>query len=282
MLRAAACFSLGNVPPSEMDLRSLERQEKLRIGLFARTASGRALWGYRADERFLFCSTFKVFLVATVLKLAARKPELMQRRIPLAPGKQLGRSPITGREPLAPWMTVEQLCAAAVQYSDNAAANYLLAMIGGPGAVTRMLRLLGDKVSRLDRTEPALNDTSPSGLLDTTTPRSAADALACVFHGGMMPEAAVAHLRGWMTNEHNGVRRIRAGIPAGWQVANKPGTNDDGSVNDIAALRTRSGQEYFLSIYVQAQSNDILRVEHIIATLAAKFSTEILRASIDR
>jgi len=52
---------------------------------------------------------------------------------------------------------VSDLCAAAVEWSDNAAANLLLSALGGPAAITRYARLLGDSITRLDRTEPTLN-----------------------------------------------------------------------------------------------------------------------------
>jgi beta-lactamase class A len=67
-------------------------------------------------------------------------------------------------------LPVERLCAAAIQVSDNAAANLLLARIGGPAGLTRFFRSAGDTVSRLDRTEPALNSNIPGDPRDTSSP----------------------------------------------------------------------------------------------------------------
>lgn len=41
---------------------------------------------------------------------------------------------------MATGMTVAELCAAAIQYSDNTAANLLLNLIGGPPGLTRFAR----------------------------------------------------------------------------------------------------------------------------------------------
>ena len=54
-------------------------------------------------------------------------------------------------------MTLADLCAAAVQVSDNAAGNLLLQTIGGPSAITDFARSIGDDRTRLDRWEIELN-----------------------------------------------------------------------------------------------------------------------------
>ena len=67
-------------------------------------------------------------------------------------------------------MTLAALCAAAIEYSDNTAANLLLQTIGGPEGLTRYARSLGDEQTRLDRLEPDLNSAVPGDERDTTTP----------------------------------------------------------------------------------------------------------------
>ena len=42
-------------------------------------------------------------------------------------------------------MTLAELCAAAVQVSDNTAGNLLLQTIGGPPAITAFARSIGDR-----------------------------------------------------------------------------------------------------------------------------------------
>ena len=67
-------------------------------------------------------------------------------------------------------MTVSALCAAAIGYRDDTAANLLVDLLGGPPAATAFARSLGDQVTPLDRTEPTLNDVPPGDQRDTTTP----------------------------------------------------------------------------------------------------------------
>ena len=56
---------------------------------------------------------------------------------------------------------VRDLCRATLTTSDNAAANLLLERICGPRGLTRDLRRLGDRVTRLDRWETELNTAIP-------------------------------------------------------------------------------------------------------------------------
>src|SRR6185312_6461384 len=107
----------------------------------------------------------------------------------------LGVSPATTKN-LARGMTVAELCEAAVIYSDNCAANLLLAAAGGPGAVTAFWRRLGDTVTRLDKIEMALN--LPDGEKDTTTPAAMMGNLQAMLLGDALSFASRDRLLGWM------------------------------------------------------------------------------------
>ncbi|CAM5726680.1 hypothetical protein SGLAM104S_06944 [Streptomyces glaucescens] len=76
------------------------------------------------------------------------------------------------RKHLAEGMTVAELCDVTIRYSDNAAGNLLLRELGGPTAITRFARSLGDTVTRLDRWETELNSAEPWRVTDTTSPRA--------------------------------------------------------------------------------------------------------------
>lgn len=74
-------------------------------------------------------------------------------------------------------MTVAELSAAAVQYSDNAAANLLLKELGGPAGLTAFMRSIGDTTFRLDRWELELNSAIPGDARDTSSPRAVTESL---------------------------------------------------------------------------------------------------------
>lgn len=247
-------------------LTDLERRQGVRIGAVMQAANGSAVLSHRADERFLLCSTFKVFLAGAVFKLAEADPRLLARPIGLPKNRKVVNSPVTA--PLSS-LSVEDLCAAAITVSDNTAANALLDLVGGPAGLTQTFRRLGDRASRLDRIEPQLNVGAPGDLRDTTTPAAVAGSLRRLLLGpGLLAPADRGRILGWMAHESNGTRRIRAGMPAGWSVCNKPGTNYAGAANDIAVVRSPGGSAFTVAIYVDSPRPDIAANEDIIARVA--------------
>lgn len=105
-----------------------------------------------------------------------------------AAGRLAGHTHPLRQNALVPWspisekylttgMTVAELSAAAVQYSDNAAANLLLKELGGPAGLTAFMRSIGDTTFRLDRWELELNSAIPGDARDTSSPRAVTESL---------------------------------------------------------------------------------------------------------
>src|SRR6185369_17244884 len=110
-------------------LAVLEVSSGGRLGVAAlNTADGSQL-NHRADERFPMCSTFKVLAASAILACSAHKDGLLQRRIPYAQSDLVAYSPVTQKH-VGAGMTIAELCAAALQYSDNTAGNLLMRMLG--------------------------------------------------------------------------------------------------------------------------------------------------------
>jgi beta-lactamase class A len=153
------------------DFATLEADSGGRLGVAVlHSGPGGFIFGHRADERFPMCSTFKLLAAAAVLKLVDDGKETLDRRVIFATSDLVPYSPVTKDHADGTGMTVGELCAAAVTVSDNTAGNLIVARLGGPQALTDYVRSLGDPVTRLDRTEPELNEALPNDPRDTTTP----------------------------------------------------------------------------------------------------------------
>jgi beta-lactamase class A len=190
---------------------------------------------YRADDPFAFCSTFKTLAAAAVLH---RYPlSHLDKRVTYTKADVNSISPIT-KDHIATGMTIRQLCDAAIRYSDGTAGNLLMRDIGGPAQLTAYMRELGDTISRMDQYEPELNRDRPQDPRDTTTPR----AIAADYHKLVLGDALTtdkrALLKDWLQRNATsvGAKRIRAGLPRGWPVADKTGTGNYGRANDIAII----------------------------------------------
>ncbi|GAB2965523.1 class A beta-lactamase [Amycolatopsis acidiphila] len=243
-------------PAGEPPFAALEKQFGGRLGVAALDTGSGATTGYRAGERFLMCSTVKALLVAAVLQRSSADPALLDRRIRYTRADLIAHSPVTASR-LADGMTVAELCEAALTVSDNAAENLLSAQFGGPAAVTAFLRALGDPLTSSDRTEPALNDSALGDLRDTTTPSWFVRDLQRVALGtAPLTEGQRGRLTGWMTACTTGAAQIRAGVPAGWQVADKTGSGSAGESNDVGIVRPPGRAPIVLAIFTAPASKD--------------------------
>ena len=205
------------------------------------TQTGRRL-DYRGDERFPMCSSFKALAAAAVLAKVDQGHDTLDRRVQFGVERVVPYSPGTEKHAGTDGMTLAAICEAAVTLSDNTAGNLMLDAIGGPAGLTAFLRGIGDPVTRLDRTEPTLNEALPGDVRDTTTPLAmAADLRRLVLDDALRP-ASRAQLAAWLLACRTGAARLRAGVPASWSVGDKTGTGERGSATDVGVLWLPNGR----------------------------------------
>ncbi|MBU2668141.1 class A beta-lactamase [Actinoplanes bogorensis] len=240
-------------PAPALPLSGLEKQFGARVGVHAiDTASGRTM-SYRADERFAHASTFKALLAGVLLR---RMSDDDRRRV-IAYGKTdlLEWAPITAKH-VSTGMTIDALIAAAVQYSDNTAANLLLEQIGGPAGLQRELRAIGDKTTIVSRSEPTLNEATPGDKRDTSTPRALAEDLRRMVLGDVLPPDRRDKLTELLVGNTTGDALIRAGVPTGWKVGDKTGSGGHGTRNDIAVVWPPTGGPLVIAVQTDGGTGD--------------------------
>ncbi len=246
----------------------LEKKFDGQIGVMAiDTGSGKRI-ANREHERFPMCSSFKMVLAAAVLNKSITTPSLMQKEIPVTEADMAPHAPITSKQ-IGKTVSVDTLCDAIVRFSDNPAANLLLKEIGGPAAVTAYARSLGDKDYRSDRMETVLNSAVPGDPRDTTTPAAMAATMQALVLGKALPPAQQEKLKDWMLHNTTGDEKIRAGVPAGWQVAEKTGNcGRYGASNDIGVLYPPGRAPIVLIVYTRRPKLEHEGSNEIIAEVA--------------
>jgi beta-lactamase class A len=257
-------------------LAALESSFGGRLGVCALRADGALAVGYRGIERFPMCSTAKVLLVGAILHRSERDSRLMSQRIDFAADFLVTYSPVTAQR-VGTGMTAHELCAAAITYSDNTAANLLMRLIGGPAAVTRYARSIGDRHFRLDRWETALNSAVPGDARDTTTPDAMAHTLRRLVLGDALAPMQRTQLQQWLSANTTGDTRIRAGVPAGWIVGDKTGTGAYGSTNDIAVVWPPARPALVMAIYSTQQVANAPPRADVVAAAASIVADWVLR-----
>jgi len=265
--RVACALALGLIPARSAralaptlaaDLARIEAESGGRLGVAVLDRASGAQAGHRTDERFPLCSTFKLLAAAALLSRVDAGDERLDRRLHFEERDLVVYSPVTQRYAGAPGMPLADVCAAAITVSDNTAANLLLAEIGGPAGLTAYVRSLGDRVTRLDRREPELNEALPDDPRDTTSPAAMVADLDALLIGNALSGESRHRLTGWLLAGKTGDARLRAGVPNGWQVGEKTGTGERGTANDVGILWPPGRSPALVAVYLtqSPQSGD--------------------------
>ena len=237
-------------------LAALEDRYGATVGFYGvNPGTGRTV-GYRENDVFATCSTFKAYVAAQILQQDQRGDLRLTEEVYIDPALFVPvASPVT-KPNLGGWMPFSDLCAAAVRQSDNTATNLMLEVLGGPSSVTEFARSVGDDRTQMVRWEPELNSAIPGDPRDTTSPLAMSTGFSNMLTGDVLDEPHRAQLWEWMSTITTGDKRIRAGLPAGWGIADKTGSGDFGSTNDLGVAYGPGGERLQLGVMARTRSDD--------------------------
>lgn len=250
LIRPLSAFAstLPGGTSTESEFAQLEETFGGRLGVDVYDTGNDMHFGYRSGERFPMCSTFKVMLVGAILAQSMKTDAILGRRIRYAQHDLVTYSPVTGKH-VAHGMAVSELCKAAIQHSDNTAANLLIKMLGDVAAVTAFARSIGDTEFRLDRNETELNTAIPGDERDTSTPAAMGRSLRDLVLGDALHDRQRKPLKDWLLRNTTGQDRIRAGVPNDWEVGDKTGSGAYGTTNDLALVWPPKRSPISLAVY---------------------------------
>lgn len=204
--------------------------------------------------------------------------------------------------------TVGDLIRRAVIESDNAAADILMARLGGAEAVQRVLLNKGLTGVRIDRDERHLQSeilglawragfVDPEAFeraaaaipekrrteafnkyltdpRDTATPRAMAALLTALDAGQALSPASTAYLLKAMSDTTTGPDRLKAGLAPGWTIAHKTGTSGSwngvtAATNDVGILTSPTGQKFAIAVFVADSTAGAAQRAAVIARIAS-------------
>ncbi|WP_017667594.1 class A beta-lactamase [Sandarakinorhabdus sp. AAP62] len=237
-------------------ISQIERSAGGPIGISLIDTQTGERFGHRANDRFPLCSTFKLLLAARLLHGADKGEWTMNDRLPVTKADLLFNAPFTERR-VGGSASLLELAEAMAVLSDNPAANIALARIGGPVALTRWLRATGDRITRLDRNEPEMNNERPGDPRDTTTPTAMLATTRALVEGGILSSAARRTLFGWMQASKTADSMIRAALPPGWQEANKTGAGSWHARNIVSVITPPGRKPIWVAAYLFAAKSEL-------------------------
>jgi beta-lactamase class A len=271
---AAPALARAAMPPKRLDVGADYGWAALDM------ATGRVS-SVNPDARFPMCSSFKWLVAACVLARVDAGREHLDGRlsfglpdlVPSSSGPEAAL--VAGSQ--RPSLTVDELCASAVELSDSTAANLLLATIGGPSGLTAWLKTHGDPVTRLDRTELALNRVGRGDVRDTTTPAAMLGNLHRILYGDVLSPSSRARLFGWLLRCQTGATRLKAGLPPSWRIAHKTGTwmpgrghsrDERSAAGDVGVLIPPNGPPVLIAAYTAGSERPQAEIDRWFADLA--------------
>ncbi|HEU0045551.1 MAG TPA: serine hydrolase [Sphingomonas sp.] len=203
--------------------------------------------------------------------------------------------------------SVGDLLTRALTQSDNTANDKLLWLAGGPSAVRAMIenkrlgpirfgpgeRLLQAKTAGLnwlpsfsqggafaaaraalprERRVAAL-DAYIADPPDGAQPVAIADALARLARGELLSETSTRVALSTMSQTVTGRARLRAALPAGWQIAHKTGTGQDlagrnAGFNDVGLLTAPDGRRYAIAVMIGDTTRPVRERQALIQSVA--------------
>lgn len=265
----------GRLKRLEAEFAAIEAKSGGRLGVAVLDTQTGERVGYRADERFAMCSTFKLLAVAATLSRVDGGKDSLARRVQIVQADLATYSPATKGRVGGRGMSVEELCEAAMTVSDNTAASLLLRGLGGPAGLTAYARFLGDTQTRLDRTEPDLNEAAPGDSRDTTTPAAMlADLQSLTLKDALSP-ASRELLICWMVKNKTGDARLRAGLPGNWRVGDKTGSGLHGTTNDVGVLWPAGRRPLLVCVYLTNSAKTDDQRDAVIASVARAIAAAV-------
>ena len=269
--------SRARARPTSFEATILAIEQKLggRVGAAFRDTHDGRRGSYRGTERFPMCSTFKLLAAAAVLDRVDRGAERLDRVVRYGHDRVLAYAPVTSQH-VDDGMSVAALCAAAIEHSDNTAGNLLLDIIGGPAGLTTYLRALGDTVTRLDRTEPALNSAVPGDPRDTTSPMAMLETMnRLLVDKAALSDTSRRRLREWLVASTTGSERLRAGLPRDWHIGDKTGTGDHAATNDVAVAWPPHRRPVLITVFMVDSPRPLAERNRAMAEIARALTSNL-------
>lgn len=248
----------------QIKLENLEKMFDGKIGVYAIDTNNNKIFAYHANDRFPVQSTFKLIGVSALLNLCHKNKNVLQEKIHYTKDDLVFWHPVTGKY-VTDGMTLKALSEAAISYSDNTAINLIMKRIGGAQSIANFARAIGNNTFNVEHYESELNS-NPKDKHDTSTPKDMAVSLQKLTLGNILIQPQRKQLVAWMKNNTTGYKKIRAGVPHGWVVADKTAGGSYGISNDLGIMWSPVCRPIVLAIYTVRNKHDAKGRDDIVAS----------------
>lgn len=261
-----------------------------KTGIAVQRIDGEWSLSQRGADLFPQQSVSKLWVTLTVLDAVDQGRLKMDQRVRIGPEDlTLFHQPLAARvrSEGSVTLSIRELIETAITHSDNTANDSLLRTVGGPNAVRAFIakkdlgsirfgpgeRLLQAATSGLswqqsysvgrnfESARAALPDTTRriamdnylANPVDGASPAAIASALTRLARGTLLSPESTEYLQGVLSRTKSGPKRLKAGLPPGWQFMHKTGTGQNlggmtAGYNDIGIATAPDGTRYAIVV----------------------------------
>lgn len=170
------------------------------------------------------------------------------------------------------YLTLDQLLRYTVSHSDNNGCDILLRVVGGAPVVQKFINQQGIKDFTIKLNEQQMN-TFESYFVNTSTPLATTDLLEKFYKGKVLKKETTKYLYQIMVETSRGLTWMKAGLPAGTELAHRTGIsgrneqNIRAAMNDVGIVKLPNGKHFILSVYLKNINEEMKDTEKIIADI---------------
>jgi beta-lactamase class A len=286
IMTLVSCWGISNAQNQsdlsiENKLKNLESSTEGRLGIYAINTENGHVIEYRSDEAFPMGCTSKVMGVSALLKKSMSDPSLLSTKVKYSKENLENWSPVTEKY-VSEGMTIQDLCAASISYSDNTAMNLLLKPLGGVQGINEFARSIGNLSFRQDNDWPLeAYSGGINNLKDSSTPKAMVESLRKLTMGNILDKYQRDLLIAWLIDAktESARGRIRAGVPNSWTVANKTGTGAKyGSTNDLAIIWPLKHEPLLIGVYYTTNNQNSVKREDVVSAATKLAVEELIKA----
>ena len=261
-----------------------------KTGIAVQRIDGEWSLAQRGPDLFPQQSVSKLWVALAVLDAVDQGRMSMDQRVRIGPEDLVVfHQPLAARVRAegSVTMSVRDLIETAITHSDNLANDSLLRAVGGPNAVRAFIakkdlgsirfgpgeRLLQAGTAGLTwqqsysvgrnfetaraalpaATRQAAMDNYLANPVDGASPAAIASALTRLARGTLLSPASTDYLQGVLSRTRSGPKRLKAGLPPGWQFMHKTGTGQNlggmtAGYNDIGIATAPDGTRYAIVV----------------------------------
>lgn len=247
------------------------------VGVVVRGVEGGDSAQLQAQAHLPMQSVYKFPLALAVLHAVDEGRLQLDQQLELRPADLLPNtwSPLRERYPQGNVrVSLREVLRCTVAESDNNGCDILFRLLGGPAAVQAYVHRLGVADLRIAATEEEMHRQEDVQFKNWATPLAMSELLVNFSRGHYLSAASHACLWQLLTTGPTGIQRLRAGVPAGTEVAHKTGTSGTNAAglatatNDAGLLTLPNGRHVAVVVFIANSTASEADRESLIAAVS--------------